>query len=109
MSVGLYKYDGDFNDRNAELVLSENIASEHFYNKYWEKAINELNIKYMKNDAEINFSMKDTVLKELELLLEWAMKNLDGNDLQYMKDRIENLQKVIPIAFDDENTILYIF
>lgn len=55
------------------MVLSENIASEHFYNKYWEKAINELNIKYMKNDAEINFSMKDTVLKELELLLEWAM------------------------------------
>ena len=28
MSVGLYKYDGDFYDRNSELVLSENIASE---------------------------------------------------------------------------------
>ena len=37
------------------------------------------------------------------------MKNVEGKDLQYMKDRIENLQKVIPTAFDDENTILYIF
>lgn len=91
------------------MVLSENIASEHFYNKYWEKAINELNIKYIQDGAEINFAMKDTVLKELEMLLEWAMKNVEGKDLQYMKDRIENLQKVIPTAFDDENTILYIF
>lgn len=109
MSVGLYKYDGDFYDRNSELVLSENIASERFYNKYWEKAINELNVKYIQDGAEINFAMKDKVLKELELLLEWAIKNVEGKDLQYMKDSIENLQKVIPTAFDDENTILYIF
>ena len=53
MSVGLYKYDGDFYDRNSELVLSENIASERFYNKYWEKAINELNVKYIQDGAEI--------------------------------------------------------
>lgn len=42
-------------------------------------------------------------------LLFWAEKNLQGKDLEHMRSRIENLQKVIPSAFHDENSILYIF
>ena len=45
MAVGLYKYDGNISDRGSKLILSENIASQQFYEKYWEKAIKELNIK----------------------------------------------------------------
>ena len=33
MSVGLYKYEGNIYDENAKLVLSENIASQRFYEK----------------------------------------------------------------------------
>ncbi len=109
MAVGLFKYDGNINDRESKLVLSENIASQQFYKKYWERAIEELNVKYIKDGAEFDFSKKDVVLKELDLLLNWANKNLQGKDLEYMKGRIENLKKVIPIAFNDEKTILYIF
>ena len=42
MSMGLYKYLGSINDRNSKLI---NIASQRFYEKYWEKAIKELKIK----------------------------------------------------------------
>ena len=72
MSVGLYIYEGNIYDENAKLVLSENIASQRFYEKYWEKAIKELNIKFMQDGAEINFEQKDIVIKELGLLLSWA-------------------------------------
>ena len=109
MAVGLYKYDGNINDRNSKLILSENIVSQQFYEKYWERAIEELNIKCMQDGAEINFSKKDIVLEELKLLLYWAQRNLQGEDLEYMKSRIKNLQKVVPIALDDESSILYIF
>lgn len=109
MSVGLYKYDGDFNDKDSKLVLSENIASQRFYKEHWERAIKELKIKYVRDGAEFDFSKKDIVLEELKLLYHWAERNLQGKDLEYMKSRIKNLQKVIPVAFDDKGAILYIF
>ncbi len=109
MAVGLYKYDCNINDRDSKLILSENIASQQFYEKYWERAIDELKIKYIQDGAEFDITKKNTVLKELMLLLHWAEKNLQGEDLEYMKSRIENLQKIMPEAFDNEDTILYIF
>lgn len=109
MAVGLYKYDGDINDRNSKLILSENISSQQFYSKYWEKAIDELGIKYLQDGAEFDKSKIDIILKEIKSLLSWADINLIEKDLAYMKERLENLQKIIPTAFDDDKTILYIF
>lgn len=109
MAVGLYKYDGNFNDRDSKLILSENIASQQFYEKYWEKAIEELNIKYIQDGAEFDLSKKGLVLQELEALLNWAKENLKGKDLDYMTSRIENLQEIIPTALKEEDSILYIF
>lgn len=108
MSVGLFKFDGDINDRNSNLLLSENISSQEFYEKHWEKAIRELGIKYIQDGAEFDITKKDQVLEELKKLLYWAEKNLQGKDLKYMGDRIKNLQKIIPEALDDKTT-LYIF
>lgn len=109
MAVGLYKYGGDINDRNSKLILSENIASQQFYEKYWERAVKDLSIKYMQDGAEFDSSKKDMVLDELESLLHWAEKNLQEKDLEYMKSRVESLQKVVSIALEDENSILHIF
>ena len=106
MLMGLYKYLGGINDRNSKLI---NIASQRFYEKYWEKAIKELKIKYIQDGAEFGISKKETILKELDLLLHWANTNLKCEDLKYMKNRIENLQKVILIELNDEKDILYIF
>lgn len=109
MSIGLFRYNGDINDRNSELTLSENISTEDFYEKYWEKAIKELGIKFIQDGAQFNRSKLDEVLKELESLRKWAIVNLSGVDLEYMKGRIEHLQQVIPNAFNNEDTVLYIF
>lgn len=109
VSVGLYKYDGNIYDRDSKLVLSENIASQRFYEQYWEKAIKELNIKYIQDGAEFDSSKESEVLEELRQLQYWAETNLNDEDLEYMKNRIQNLQKVIPNAFENKDTILYIF
>ena len=109
MSVGLYKYDGDIGDKKSELVLSENIASQQFYEKYWEKAIDAMKIKYIQDGAEIDITKKNIALEELKLILNWAEKNMQGKDLEHIRNRIENLQRVIPIALKDDRDILYIF
>lgn len=109
MSVELYKYLGSIYDRNAKLILSESIASQQFYDTYWERAIKELKIKYIQDGAEFDISKKETVLKELDLLLHWAEKNLEQENLQYMKSRIENLQKVIKAKLSNKEDIFYIF
>lgn len=109
MSVGLYKYDGDIGDKKSELVLSENIASQQFYEKYWKKAIDTLKIKYIQDGAEIDITKKNIALEELKLILNWAEKNIQGKDLEHIRTRIKNLQRVISIALKDDGDILYIF
>lgn len=109
MSVGLFRYNGDIHDDNSEVTLSVNISTEEFYLNHWEKARKELGIKYIQDGAEFNKSKLNDVLRELDLLRNWAMKNLTGKELEYMRERIENLQNVIPDAFIDDDTILYIF
>lgn len=54
MSVGLFKYDGDIYEVNSEVILSENISSQSFYERYWEKAIEELGIKYIQDGSEFD-------------------------------------------------------
>ena len=109
MSVGLFRYNGDIYDDNSEVTLSVNISTEEFYLMYWEKARKELGIKYIQDGAEFDKSKLNYVLNELDLLNKWAKKNLTGKELEYMNERIENLQNVIPNAFIDDDTILYIF
>jgi len=109
MSVGLYKYDGDIYDRDSKVLLSENIASQAFYEKFWKPAVIELGIKYMQDGGEFNKSNLNDVANELSLLLDWAEKNLSDRNLEYMTTRITNLQSVIPNAFDGDDTVLYIF
>jgi hypothetical protein len=109
VSVGLYQYDGDIYDRDSQLVLSESIASQQFYEKYWKRAIKERNIKYVQDGAQFDSSKESVVLEELRQLRDWAETNLNGKDLEYMKSRIENLQRIIPLSFSDKNTMLYIF
>ena len=109
MSVGLYKYNGDINDRNSKAIISESISSQSFYEEYWEKAIYELNIKYVQDGAEFNRSHLNIVMDELNLLKKWALSNLINKELEYMVRRIERLQEVIPNALKNDDDILYIF
>ena len=109
MSVGLFKYDRDIYDENAVLLLSVNISSEEFYVKYWEKAIKELEIEYIHDGTELRKSQLDIILVELDSIMNWAIKNLIEKELEYMKDRIYDLKKVILEELIDDDVILYIF
>lgn len=108
MSVGLYKYDGNIND-NTKLILSENIASQKIYCKYLEPAIEELNIHYFQDGAEIRKKNLDLVMSELELLIKWIIDNVEGDDLEYLLCRLQNIKKVIPKSLEKDDDILYIF
>ncbi|WP_251508351.1 hypothetical protein [Paenibacillus polysaccharolyticus] len=109
MSVGLYRYSGELDDRESELTLSENISTQDFYDEHWERAIHELGISIIQDSSQIAFHQLEDALDELERLREWAIQRLDGANLEYMKGRVEHLQRILPNAFDSEEVILYIF
>ncbi len=67
MSVGLYKYDGDIGDKKSELVLSENIASQQFYESIGKRQLIH-EIKYIQDGAEIDITKKNIALEELNYI-----------------------------------------
>ncbi|PZT54015.1 hypothetical protein [Paenibacillus silvae] len=94
MSVGLYRYNGDIYDRKSELTLSENISTQEFYDEHWERATHELGISIIRDGSEIALHQLLDALAELERLREWAIQRLDGANLEYMKGRVEHLQRI---------------
>ena len=108
MSVGLYKYNGNIFD-DAEEILSENIASQRMYDKYLASAIEELNIYYFQDGAEIRKGNLDSVMSELELLIKWVRDNVEGDDLEYLLYRLQNIKKVILKSLENDDDVLYIF
>lgn len=108
MSVGLYKYDGNIFD-DAEEILSENIASQRMYDKYLAPAIEELNICYFQEGAEIRKNNLNSVISELELLTQWVIENVDGDDMEYLLCRLQSIKKVILKSLYNNDDVLYIF
>ena len=104
MSVALYGFD-----KNKEIKLCLPISLEKFYITYLEKAINELNIKFIKDGS--NFGKDDLyfVLYELDNLFIWCLKNLVDNNLSYMLERLVYLKSIIPKALNFYYDRLYIF
>lgn len=109
MSVGLYRYSGDINDKNTELIFSENISSEVFYQRYWVKAICESKVKLFKDGCDFDVGDLNIIMSELNALGAWATENLSGIDLKYMSERIENLKSVLPQACKCKGGKFYIF
>ena len=109
MSVGLFKYDGDINDKDHKLIMSENIASERKYIQYLAPAVKELSIKYFKDGSEIRKPDLDEVLVEIESLIRWVNDYAEGVDKEYLLERLENMKVVIPEALKTDDDVLYIF
>ena len=105
MSVALFK----FNEDKSKVILSVNVATQSFYEKYWVPAISEIGAKYICDGAKFGKSNLDDVLKELVLLHAWTLENTKDSDQEYMMARIKNLQETIPRTLEDEGAILYIF
>lgn len=105
MSVALNRKEG----QDGDIDFSIPIATTRFFVQYWDAAIEELGLKLIQENAYFGKDKLKDVLRELALLKEWAVKNLEGKELDYMKSRVEDLEKGIPSAFTREDTILYIY
>ena len=110
MSIEICKFDRYIYDDDAEIIASVGVSSERKWYQYFEPAVNELNLCYFKNECRIKKCNQEAVMKELELLNEWVEHNVDDNtDRKYLKTKIQNIQKFIPEALQEEKDILYIF
>ena len=109
MSVGLFRYDGYFMNRDSKIVFSRNIAAEAFYTKIWGKAISEMNVRLFQDGSEFTPDQVGIVLEELRALMKWCDENLKGNDHFKMHSTLEELIKVIPEEASKSNEPFYIF
>ncbi len=107
MLIEICKYDKGI--MYGELLMNKRISTEELYYKYLAPAIKELNIQYFRNDGEIRKCNQEAAMRELELLIEWVEKHVEGKDLDYLQSRLRNVQKVIPESLQEEDDILYIF
>lgn len=79
------------------------------YDKYLEPAIEQLNIYYFQDSAEIRKSNLDSVMSELEALIRWVNNNIKGDDMEYLLGRLQNVKKVILESLENDDDVLYIF
>lgn len=105
MSVSLNREEGP----EGSIDFSIPIATTQFFVTFWDRAIADLGLRLIQENASFGREKLPDVLDELARLKEWAVLHLTGNDLDYMKGRIEDLEAGIPGAFDREDTILSIY
>ena len=106
MSMEIIKYDR----YGAKIIASEGVSSERMWYQYFEPAVKELKLCYFQNEGRIKKCNQEAVMKELELLIEWVEHNVDDNfDMTYLKSKIQNVQKFISEALQEDDDILYIF
>lgn len=94
---------------NAEILINKVICSGWVYEKYLWPAIRELKIIYFQSNGEIRKCNLEAVMKELELLIEWVEVHVEGEDLDYIKSRLQYMQKFIPENLQEDDDVLYIF
>lgn len=94
---------------DGSIDLTIPVSTTQFFNEYWEIAIKDTGAKIFKENSQFGKKQMKDVLYELELIKGWAETNLTGRHLEYMTERVQNLLDNIPEAFDNEETILYIY
>ena len=108
MSVEICKYDRDIDNYYKELLMNEVVCSQRIYEEYLKPATIELKIHYFQVNGEIRKSNLCAVMRELELLIGWAENHVEGEDLEYIKSKLQFMQELIPEQLQEENDVLYI-
>ena len=104
MSIEICKYRSYY-DRT--LVMNEVVCSRR-YQEYLESAMIELRTYYFRVNGVISRRNLETVMKELDLLIEWVENHTEGEDLEYLKSQLQYMQKLIPEALQEEDDRLHI-
>lgn len=102
-------WDNDEDVYNAELLMNKVIIQEKVYFEYLEPVIKELGIQYFRYNGEIRKCNQEVAMKELELLIDWVENQMEWEDSEYLLSRLQNIQKFIPEALQEDDDILYIF
>ncbi len=105
MSISVNREEGP----DGDIDYSISIASGRFYGGIWYPVSKKLGVKLFLENGQFTKDQVPEVMRELDLLYDWAKTHLTGRDLEYMTSRIENLKEKIPGAFDRDDTILYLY
>ena len=108
MSVGVIIVSSK-GDRKKNFYLP--VSTEDFFNSYWLPACKQLNLRWIACFCcGIMIEREDlpAVLIELDRLKNWAIGNLEAQNLQYMTRRIDLLTTQLPLLFENGVTSIYI-
>lgn len=100
MSVEIYNINGDD-------IISIPVSNESSFIKYWDKAIQELNIKTLGNGIDLYRKDLSQILEDFEKVENWAKDNILGQDLDYILTKLEYIQKRLPTLWSEEYPTLY--
>lgn len=85
------------------------VSTERFFREVWERAIEEVDTKYFREYKSFYRSQLGEVSTELIQIKKWAIKNLNGTDLKYISERIDEILEQLPNAFEREDAILTLY
>lgn len=108
MSVGAY-VNNPQNDQEKKFFIP--VSSERFFNSYWLPACEVLDLRWIKCFSPgISIFKEDIleVIRELNRLKDWAIKNLADKDLVYMTKRIDLLVTQLPLVFTRDDLSVFI-
>lgn len=86
-------------------IISIPVSTERYFNSVWEKAIQELGLKYIGNSRPIYYRDLPQILDEFMKVRSWAEINLHGVDLDYVISHIDNILEYLPASWNENRNI----
>ncbi|MBW5449455.1 hypothetical protein GE107_25935 [Cohnella sp. CFH 77786] len=87
------------------------VSTEAFFQSCWVPAIKELNLQLISLfNPGLDLTKKDLshLIEELEILKKWAETNLDKDEYNYMKRRIDFLIVKLIEVFTNDEVVVFI-
>ncbi|MFC5650334.1 hypothetical protein ACFPYJ_14585 [Paenibacillus solisilvae] len=87
------------------------IATEAFYKKYWEPAVEELGLQWIalfQDGTDVEREDAPAVLEEISRLKDWVRSKISGDAQEHMLSRLELLESELPNAFRRGGAVVYI-
>lgn len=89
--------------------ISIPVATERYFTLIWEKAIKELNLKYIGNSKIIYFKDLSEILDEFSKVRVWALNNLNEKDKKYVINHIDYILQNLPKVWNEYNNITELY
>lgn len=87
------------------------VSTESFFQTFWVPAIKELNLdllRFLDPGIDLVKSNLFLLIKELELIKIWGIKNLNKREVEYLEVRVDLLIAKLIDAFNNGAITIYI-